>query len=95
MTDEVPPEVERLAAKMASEYVQSEYDIARALAAADGPLTLEELVDETGYTDRTVEKRLGTLEERLGGEPLITRTEDGDPRLHPILAKAIKNGASE
>ncbi|WP_435365995.1 hypothetical protein [Haloarchaeobius sp. DYHT-AS-18] len=95
MTDDVPAEVQKLAAKMASEYVQSEYEIARALAQAGSPLTLEELVEETGYTDRTVEKRLGTLEDRLGGEPLITRDGEGNPKLHPILAQAIKNRADD
>jgi hypothetical protein len=92
MADDVPSEVEKLAVKMATEYVQSEYDIARALAEADGSLSLEELVEETGYTERTVEKRLGTLEERLGGEPLIRRTDEGEASLHPILAKAIRAG---
>lgn len=95
MTEEIPEEVAALVDKMASEYVQSEYEIAEALATADGPLTVDELVEETGYTDRTVEKRTGTLEERLGGEPLFQRDEDGNPTLHPVLAQAIRNGSDE
>lgn len=95
MTEEIPDEVAALVDKMASEYVQSEYEIAEALAAAAGPLTLDELVEETGYTERTVEKRTGTLEDRLGGEPLFQRDEDDNPMLHPVLARAIRNGTDE
>jgi DNA-binding MarR family transcriptional regulator len=95
MTEEIPDEVAALVDKMASEYVQSEYEIAEALAAAEGPLTLGELVEETGYTERTVEKRTDTLEDRLGGEPLFQRDEDDNPMLHPVLARAIRNGADE
>jgi len=95
MTEEIPDEVAALVDKMASEYVQSEYEIAEALAEAEGPLTPDELVEETGYTERTVEKRTGTLEDRLGGEPLFQRDEDGNPMLHPVLARAIRNGNDE
>ncbi|WP_256301410.1 hypothetical protein [Haloarchaeobius salinus] len=95
MTEEIPDEVAALVDKMASEYVQSEYEIATALAEAEGPLTVDELVEETGYTERTVEKRTGTLEDRLGGEPLFQRDEDGNPKLHPVLARAIRDGTDE
>ncbi|MFC4407787.1 hypothetical protein [Haloarchaeobius iranensis] len=95
MTEEIPDEVAALVDKMASEYVQSEYEIAEALAAAEGPLTLDELVEETGYTERTVEKRTGTLEDRLGGEPLFQRDEDDNPMLHPVLARAIRDDTDE
>lgn len=95
MTEEIPDEVAALVDKMASEYVQSEYEIAQALAEADGSLTVDELVAETGYTDRTVEKRTDTLEDRLGGEPLFQRDEAGNPMLHPILARAIREHEEE
>jgi hypothetical protein len=95
MTEEIPDEVAALVDKMASEYVQSEYEIAEALAEAEGPLTLDELVDETGYTERTVEKRTDTLGERLGGEPLFRRDENDNPMLHPVLARAIRDDTDE
>lgn len=90
-TDEVPEELASLAEKMATEYRSSEYDIARALAAADGPLTVEELAEETGYTERTVRKRVGTLEEALRGEPLLRRDDRDRPALHPALAAAVRD----
>lgn len=80
----------RLVEKMAAEYTQSEVDIARALAAADGPLSVADLVEETGYTERTIKKRVGTLEEQLRGEPLLVRDEDDRPHLHPELAAAVR-----
>ena len=91
-TDEVPDQLAALAEKMASEYRDSEYDIARALAAAeDGQgLSVEELAEETGYTERTIKKRIGTLEEALRGEPLLRRDEEDRPVLHPSLAAAIR-----
>ncbi|MFD1645825.1 hypothetical protein [Haloarchaeobius litoreus] len=95
MTEEIPDEVAALVDKMASEYVQSEYEIAEALAEADGPLTLDELVEETGYTERTVEKRTDTLEDRLGGEPLFQRDDEGNPMLHSVLARAIRDESEE
>lgn len=92
-TEEVPEELAALAEKMSTEYRDSEYDIARALAATeDGEgLSTEELAEETGYTERTVKKRVGTLEEALGGEPLLRRDEDDRPVLHPELAAAIRS----
>ncbi|WP_122090017.1 winged helix-turn-helix transcriptional regulator [Halalkalicoccus subterraneus] len=93
-TEEIPSKLAALAEKMASEYRDSEYEIALALAAAEGPLTTEELAEETGYTERTVKKRVGTLEEELGGEPLLQRDEEDRPVLHPALAEAVRAQAS-
>ena len=81
----------RLVEKMTTEYTQSEVDIARALAAADGPLSTEALAEETGYTERTIKKRVGTLEEQLHGEPLLVRDEEDNPQLHPEFAAAVRN----
>jgi DNA-binding MarR family transcriptional regulator len=82
--------VERLVELLDDRLRQSEWDILTALAAADGPLTLDELVEETGYTERTVKKRLGTLEERVHGGTLVRRTGAGDPELHPQFAAAVR-----
>lgn len=92
-TEEVPEELAALAEKMSTEYRDSEYDIARALATADDGegLSIEELAEQTGYTERTVKKRVGTLEDELGGEPLLRRDEDDQPVLHPELAAAIRS----
>lgn len=92
-TNEVPGELAELAEKMASEYRDSEYDIAVALAAAEEPLSVEDLAEETGYTERTVKKRIGTLEDALRGEPLLKRDESDRPYLHPALARAIREQA--
>lgn len=89
-TDEVSETLASLAEKMSTEYRTSEYDIARALAEADGPLTVEELAEETGYTERTIRKRVGTLEEALRGEPLLQRDDRDRPVLHPALATAVR-----
>lgn len=89
MTESVTATLDRLARKLRTEYRQSELDIAIALAEADGPLTIEELAREAEYTERTIKKRVGTLEERLHGAPLLERTEDGKPYLHPELARAV------
>ena len=86
----VPQELERLVRKMHDEYTQSEVDIALALAEADGPLDVEELAEATGYTERTIRKRVGTLEEQLRGPPLLDRDEDGRPVLHPAFARALR-----
>lgn len=96
-TEEVPEELTALAEKMATEYRDSEYDIARALAAADDGegLSIEELAEETGYTERTVKKRVGTLEDALRGEPLLRRDENDRPVLHPALATAVRSHAEE
>lgn len=87
---EVPPEVDQLVEKMRSEYLDSELAIANALADADEPLGIDELIDATGYTERTVKKRVDSLVDRLGGEPLIERDDD-TVSLHPIFATAIAN----
>lgn len=88
--DEVPAQLVQLAEKIRDEYRTSEFDIAAALAAADGPLSVAELAEETGYTERTIKKRVGTLEEALDGEPLLDRDDDDQPSLHPVLARAIR-----
>lgn len=85
---EVPEELAQLVEKMHSEYLDSELAIASALAEAEGPLEVEELVEATGYTKRTVKKRVDSLEDRLQGPPLLRRTDDGQIALHPRLAAA-------
>ncbi|WP_435362296.1 hypothetical protein [Haloarchaeobius sp. DFWS5] len=90
MVDDVPPAVEALAEKMGTAYVQSEFDIARTLATADEPLSVATLSERTGYTERTITKRLGTLDDRLGGEPLARLDGDGRGSLHPLLARALR-----
>ena len=89
-SDGVPAELERLVQKMHDEYTQSEVDIAIALAEAEGPLSTDELAEATGYTERTVRKRVGTLEEQLGGSPLLARDEDDRPYLHEAVAEAVR-----
>lgn len=89
-TEGVPAELERLVQKIHDDYTQSEVEIARALADADGPLSIADLAEETGYTDRTIKKRVGTLEEHLQGPPLIDRDEDDRPYLHPSVAEALR-----
>lgn len=93
-TDDVPEELAALAEKMATEYRTSEYDIARALAAAEEPLSVDELATETGYTERTIRKRVGTLEDALRGEPLLRRDGEDRPSLHPALAAAVRDQAA-
>jgi predicted transcriptional regulator len=88
--DELPAELEALVEKMHDEYVESELEIALALAAADGPLSVDALAEETGYTERTIDKRIASLEDRLGGEPLIQRDDEGRPRLHAAVARALR-----
>jgi DNA-binding IclR family transcriptional regulator len=88
---ETPPEIEALVEKMRETYVDSEFEIAQALADRDGALSVEELAETTGYTERTVEKRVESLIDQLGGEPLAGRDEEGRPRLHPELAAAIRS----
>lgn len=89
-TDAVPDELARLVRKMHAEYTDSEVEIAMALASTDGPLSIDELAAETGYTERTIKKRVGTLEETLGGSPLIERDEDDRPYLHASFAAALR-----
>lgn len=86
---EVPDELARLVEKMHDEYLDSELAIASALAGADGSLSVDELVDETGYTKRTVKKRVDSLEDRLQGAPLIRRTGEDSVELHPRLGDAF------
>lgn len=87
---EVPEELAELVDKMHSEYLDSELSIASALAEADGPLDIEELVEATGYTKRTVKKRVESLEDRLQGDPLLRRPDEDAVELHPRLAAALK-----
>ncbi len=87
--DAVPDELVRLVEKMHEDYTASEVEIATALAEAEAPLSIDEIAAETGYTERTIKKRVGTLEERLQGPPLIQRDENDHPYLHDELAKAI------
>lgn len=93
--DAVPEELVNLVRKMHDEYRESEIDIALALAEVDGPLTSAELAENTGYTERTVRKRVGTLEERLHGPPLLHRDEEERPQLHPELASALRAVGTE
>lgn len=94
-TEEAPTELTVLAEKMATEYRDSEYEIALALANAEEPLSIEELAEETGYTERTIKKRVGTLEEELRGDPLLRRDAEDRPVLHPALATAVREYANE
>jgi biotin operon repressor len=87
---DTPAEIEALVEKMRETYVDSEYEIAQALAEHDGAVSIETLTEETGYTERTVEKRVDSLIDRLGGEPLASRDDEGRPRLHSALAAAIR-----
>lgn len=87
---DTPAELEALVEKMRDTYVDSEYEIAQALAEADTSVSTGSLAEETGYTERTIDKRVDSLIDQLGGEPLASRDEDGDPRLHPALAAAIR-----
>ncbi len=93
-SEEVPTELATLAEKMATEYRDSEYDIALALANADEALSTEELAEETGYTERTIDKRVDTLEEALGSDPLLRRDEADRPILHAELAAALRDHAT-
>ncbi|MDL5360974.1 HTH domain-containing protein [Halalkalicoccus sp. NIPERK01] len=93
-TEEVPDTLAALAEKMATEYRESEYEIALALANAQEPLSTEELAEETGYTERTIKKRVDTLEEELGGDPLLRRDDEDRPVLHPTLANAVREHAA-
>lgn len=88
-TDGVEETLAKLARKMRDEYTASEYEIALALADAGGAQSIEELAEATGYTDRTVRKRAGTLEEELRGAPLMRRDDEDRPVLHPRLADAL------
>ncbi len=89
---EVPDELTRLVEKMNDEYLESELAIAGALAEAEGPLSIDELVEATGYTKRTVKKRVDSLEERLQGPPLLRRSGGEGAELHPRLATAFTQG---
>lgn len=90
-TDGVEETLAKLVTKLEENYTASEYDIAVALAEAEGPLTTEKLAEETGYTERTIKKRVGTLEERLHGDPLLQRDEEDRPFLHAELASALRD----
>lgn len=94
-TEEVPAKLAVLAEKMATEYRDSEYEIAVALANSEEPLSTGELAEETGYTERTIKKRIGTLEEALGGDPLLRRDDADRPVLHSALATAVREYTDE
>lgn len=94
-TEEVPAKLAALAEKMATEYRDSEYEIALVLANSEGPLSTEQLAEETGYTERTIKKRVDTLEEALRGDPLLQRDDADRPVLHPRLAAAVREHADE
>jgi DNA-binding IclR family transcriptional regulator len=87
--ESVAPELVDLVEKLRTEYRDSELDIAEALADAGEALSIEELAEATGYTERTVEKRVGTLEERLGGDPLLQRDDEDRPFLHAAVVEAF------
>lgn len=89
-TDGVEETLAKLVRKLEEDYTASEYEIAVALAEAEGPLSTEDLAEATGYTERTINKRVDTLEERLHGDPLLQRDEDDRPYLHPELAAALR-----
>lgn len=86
--------VDRLVELLDDRLKRSEWDILTALAAADDALTVEELVEETGYTDRTVKKRLDTLAEQVHTTTLLERTDDG-ARLHPQFAATVRRYTGE
>jgi len=87
---DTPAELEALVEKMRETYVDSEFEIAQALAAADTAVSIEDIAAETGYTERTIDKRVDSLIDQLSGEPLASRNDDGHPQLHPELAAAIR-----
>jgi DeoR/GlpR family transcriptional regulator of sugar metabolism len=86
--------VERLVELLDDRLKRSEWDILAALAAADQPRSVDDLVEATGYTERTVRKRLDTLEEQVHGGTLLRRTEDG-ATLHPQFAAVVRAYAGE
>ncbi|SFK74267.1 Winged helix-turn-helix DNA-binding [Halogranum rubrum] len=86
--------VSRLVELLDGRLKQSEWEILTTLAAADGPLTIDELAEETGYTERTVKKRVGTLEDQLHGGTLLRRDDDDNPVLHPQFARAVRSYSS-
>ncbi|WP_224448853.1 winged helix-turn-helix transcriptional regulator [Haloprofundus salilacus] len=86
--------VDRLVELLDDRLKKSEWEILVALAEADGPLTDEELAEATGYTDRTVSKRVDTLEEQVHGGTLIQRDDDGNPYLHSQFAAAVRQHES-
>lgn len=91
MSQSTKSSVDRLVELLDDRLIQSEWEILTALADADGPLTIDELVEATGYTERTVTKRLGTLEDQVHGGTLLSRTDDGNPVLHAQFAKAVRS----
>jgi DNA-binding MarR family transcriptional regulator len=86
--------VARLVELLDDRLKRSEWDILTSLAAAGDALTVAELVEETGYTERTVKKRLDTLAEQVHSETLLTRTDDG-ASLHPQFAAAVRRHTGE
>jgi DNA-binding MarR family transcriptional regulator len=86
--------VARLVELLDDRLKKSEWEILVALAEADGPLTNEELAEKAGYTERTISKRVDTLEEQVHGGTLIQRDDDGNPYLHPQFAAAVRQHES-
>jgi predicted transcriptional regulator len=89
MTEE-QTSVERLVELLDDRLRASEWDILTALAAADGPMSVDELADAAGYTERTITKRVDSLMEVVHGDRLLVRTDDGEPTLHPDFAAAVR-----
>lgn len=84
-------DVERLVELLDDRLRDSEWDILVALAEADEPLTVEGLAEETGYTERTIKKRVDTLEDQVHGGTLLKREDDGTPYLHPQFAAVVRD----
>ncbi len=82
--------VEQLLELLDDRLRKSEWEILVELAEVDGPLTPSELADRTGYTERTIKKRIDTLEDCLHGGTILHRDEDGNPSLHPQFAEAVR-----
>jgi DNA-binding IclR family transcriptional regulator len=89
MTESAGSSVERLVDLLEERLKQSEWDILVALARVDEPLTVATLAEETGYTERTVSKRVDTLAEQVHGGTLLQQTDAG-ARLHPQFAAAVR-----
>lgn len=85
----IPDYVRDLVRAMEDHLRESEMGIAVALAEANEPLTISELAERAEYTERTIKKRVETLEEALHGEPQIHR-DDSMVSLHPQIASAIR-----
>ncbi|MGM0590885.1 MAG: helix-turn-helix domain-containing protein [Halobacteriota archaeon] len=87
--------VDRLVELLDEQLRRSEFEILTALAEANEPLTETALAEATGYTERTIHKRVGTLEERIHSETLLSRDEEGNPVLHPQFARSVREYLNE